>query len=172
MDVWEAIRGRRSVRTYLEETVPRETLIRLVEEAAIWAPTGGNAQTWRFIIVDDPSLLNKVRMVSPGLSGKPAAVIILCQDMEKARQKSSDLGEIMALLDTGMAAQNVMLAAHAIGLGTCPISSFHLRGVQAVLSLPEKIVPFLLIAVGVPGAIPKAPERKTDVWRFNYEPVR
>lgn len=172
MDVWEAIRGRRSVRAFADEAVPRETLIRLVQDAAIWAPSGGNAQTWQFIIVDDPSLLNKVRLVSPGLSGRPAAAVVICQDMERVRQRSSNLGETMALLDSGMAAQNLMLAAHALGLGTCAIASFHPRGLQAVLSLPEQVVPVLALSLGVPGAVPKPPERNVNVWRFNHESVR
>jgi nitroreductase len=149
MQTWQAICERRSVRSFRDEGVPRETLVRLVKEAAIWAPSGGNAQTWRFVIIDDRTLLNKVRMISPGL-----------------------LGETLALLDTGMAAQNMMLAAYDLGLGTCAVASFHRQGLQMLLGLPEEVVPYLLISVGVPGVVPQPPPRRMDVWRFNRESAR
>jgi nitroreductase len=170
LDTWQAIKERRSVRSFREEAVPRETLLRLVQEAAIWAPSGGNAQTWRFVIIDDRTLVNKVRMISPGLLGQPAAVIAICQDMEEAGRKGSQLGETLALLDSGMAAQNIMLAAHDLGLGTCAVASFHRQGLQTLLGLPPAVVPLLLISVGVPGDIPPPPQRRTDVWRCNREP--
>jgi len=112
-------------------------------------------------------------MISPGLLGQPAAVIVICQDVQESKRKGSELGETLSLLDTGMAAENVMLAAHDLGLGTCAVASFHRQGLQALLGLPlEEMVPYLLISVGVPGDIPKPPDRNIDVWRFNCESVR
>lgn len=172
MQTWQAIRERRSVRSFRDEGVPRETLLRLVKEAAIWAPSGGNAQTWRFVIIDDRTLLNKVRMISPGLLGQPAAAIAICQDAQEAKRKGSELGETLALLDSGMAAQNLMLAACDLGLGTCAVASFHRQGLQALLGLPQEVVPHLLISVGVPAVLPQPPQRRMDVWRFNHESAR
>ncbi len=171
MDTWQAIRERRSVRAFRDEIVPRETLIRLVRDAAIWAPSGGNAQTWRFVLIDDHTLLKKVRMISPGLLGQPPALIAICQDMEEATRKGSELGETLALLDSGMATQNLMLAAHDLGLGTCAIASFHRQGLQTLLGLPAAVVPLLLISIGIPTETPRPPQRRIDVWRFNREPT-
>jgi nitroreductase len=111
-------------------------------------------------------------MISPGLLGEPAALIVICQDTKAAKQKGSEAGEMLSLLDTGMAAQNIMLAAYDLGLGTCAVASFHCKALQVLLSLPEEIVPYLLITVGKPSVIPQPPQRRMDVWRLNCESFR
>lgn len=168
METWQAIQSRRSVRAFKTEPVPEDLLKKLVLDAAIWAPSGGNAQTWRFVVVSDPQVLHKMKMVSPGLLGDPPAVIVVCQDLDEARRKGSDLGEkMLTVMDTSMAAQNIMLAAHAEGLGTCAIASFHPGATQQILGLPEHIVPQLLISIGVPQKIPSAPKRNLEVLWIN-----
>mgnify|MGYP005836247731 CR=1 FL=1 len=166
MDVLEAIRERRSIRAFRPDPVPEELLRKLVE-AGIWAPSGGNAQTWRFIIITDPARVKQVKMLSPGLSGDPPAIISICQDIEEAERKGSTLGrDVLTLMDSAMAAQNIMLAAWAEGIGTCVIRSFHPAGVQKLLNLPRHIVPQLLLSVGWPHRIPRPPRRNFDVLWF------
>lgn len=169
MDLMEAIFGRRSVRSFQTEPVSEEVLKKLVE-AGVWAPSGGNAQTWRFVVVTDPHCIRKIKMLSPGLLGDPPAVIAICQDVAEAERRGAKLGkEMLTVMDTAMAAQNIMLAAYAEGLGTCPICSFHPGGVQKLLQLPDGIVPQLLVSVGVPKSIPKPPKRNFDVvWFQEY----
>jgi nitroreductase len=112
MELWEAIKGRRSVRAFLDRPIERDLLERLLE-AAIWAPSGGNAQTWRFVVIDDPTQIRRVRIVSPGLLGDPAAVIAVCQDLTMARAKGGELGEtFLTPIDAAMATQNLLLAAN------------------------------------------------------------
>jgi nitroreductase len=55
LDVCEAIQGRRSIRSFKSDPVPEDLIRKLILEAGIWAPTGGTAQTWRFVVVTDPS---------------------------------------------------------------------------------------------------------------------
>jgi nitroreductase len=172
MDVWKAILERRSVRSFRPEPVPEDVLRKLVE-AAVWAPSGGNAQTWRFVIVTDPARMRRIKMVSPGLLGNPPAVIAVCQDVAEAERKGARLGkEVLTWMDSAMAAQNIMLAAHAGGLGTCPILSFHPGGVGKLLNLPEHIVPQILVSVGVPDNIPRPPKRNLDVLWFEEYTAR
>lgn len=167
MDVIEAILGRRSVRAYEAEPVSEEVLHELVE-AGIWAPSGGNAQTWRFVVVTEPRRIRQLRMLSPGLLGEPPAVIVICQDVAEAERRGDKLGkEVLTLMDTAMAAQNIMLAAYAEGLGTCAVCSFHPGGVQKLLRLPENIVPQMLVSVGIPKTIIKPPKRRLDVIWFD-----
>ena len=171
MDLLEALQQRRSCRRFTSEPVPAETLRRLVREAGVWAPTGGNAQAWRFGLVTDANLLETLALVSPGLPPRPAAVVVICQDLAIARLRSRDFGGgEFALMDTAMAAQNIMLMAHALGLGTCAVASFHRGGVQTALGMPGALVPQLLVAVGFPAAASKAPARNTEVcWQDRYE---
>jgi nitroreductase len=85
--------------------------------------------------------------------------------------KGGDLGrDYLSIADSSMAAQNIMLAAHALGLGTCAIASFHRRGMQQILGLPAEIVPMLLLSVGIPAQPARAPTREKDVMWFNEYP--
>ncbi len=162
MELHEAIRGRRSVRRFLQEPIERPILDRLIE-AAMWAPSGGNAQTWRFVVVTEPERIAKLRTVSPGLLGDPPVVIAVCQDLAEARAKGSTLGEtFLAPLDSAMATQNLLLAAHAEGLGTCVIASFHKRAVGRLLELPDRVEVVLLVSVGRPAESPNPPSRRTE----------
>jgi len=137
MELWEAINGRRSVRAFNDRPVERNVLERLLE-AAIWAPSGGNAQTWQFVVVTEPGRIRSIKTVSPGLLGDPAAVIAVCQDLTKARAKGGSLGEtFLAPVDAAMATENLLLAAYAEGLGTCVIASFH-RGAVGTSSWPAR----------------------------------
>jgi nitroreductase len=146
--------------------VERELLERLVE-AAIWAPSGGNAQTWHFVVITDPEQLRRIKTVSPGLLGDPPAVIAICQDLEEARRKGGELGaSFLAPVDAAMAAQNILLAAHDAGLGTCVIASFHKRAVARLLGLPEGMEPVVLVSVGWPEEVPPPPRRRRDVVSF------
>jgi len=162
MELYAAIRGRRSVRSFSSAPIDRVVLERIFD-AAMWAPSGGNAQTWRFVIVAEPARIAKLKTVSPGLIGEPGAVVAVCQDLADARAKGSTLGEVLlAPCDAAMAAQNLLLAAYADSLGTCTVASFTHRAVARLLKLPETVEPILLVSVGVPNETPKAPARKTE----------
>jgi nitroreductase len=103
--------------------------------------------------------------------GNAPAVIAICQDMAVRAHKGGDLGrDYLSIADSSMAAQNIMLAAHALGLGTCAIASFHRRGMQQILGLPAEIVPMLLLSVGIPAQPARAPTREKDVMWFNEYP--
>ncbi|MDD4904281.1 MAG: nitroreductase family protein [Candidatus Bipolaricaulis sp.] len=162
MDLDTAIRGRRSVRRFKSLPIERAVLERIIE-AATWAPSGGNAQTWRFVIVTEPARIAKLKTVSPGLLGDPGAVVSVCQDLADARAKGSTLGEtLLAPCDAAMAAQNLLLAAYAEGLGTCTVASFTHRAVARLLKLPADVEPVLLVSVGTPDETPKAPPRNRE----------
>jgi nitroreductase len=168
LEVWEAIQGRRSIRAFKLDPIPEELLRNLIVRAAIWAPTGGNAQTWRFAVVTDPDLIRKVRMVSPGLLSTPPAVIAVCQNLDEVKKRGGELGTTtLAFMDSAMAAQNIMLAAYAEGLGTCAIASFHAGAIRQILRLPAAILPQLLISLGYPAIRARAPTRNAEVMWFN-----
>lgn len=165
-EVLEAIRGRRSVRSFLDRPVDKGILEQLVE-AAIWAPSAGNAQTWRFVVITEPERIRRIKMVSPGLLGDPPAVIAICQDLDEARAKGGELGaSFLAQVDAAMATQNVLLAAHDKGLGTCVVASFHRGAVGRLLGLPDGVEPLLLVSVGWPANVPSPPQRRRNVVFF------
>lgn len=171
METADAILARRSVRAFSDRPVSRELLSSLVEAAA-WAPTASNVQAWRFCVVDDPDLVRKLDMVSPGLSGKPPVIVVALSDRDYARAKGgAKAAEEFAALDAAYACENLMLAAADAGLGTCAIKSYNDAAVRSLLGVPENLVVELLISLGYPdpAKAPRAPKRKPlgEVLHFN-----
>ncbi|HIP96797.1 MAG TPA: nitroreductase family protein, partial [Anaerolineae bacterium] len=159
METLEAIFTRRSVRAFTPEPVPDELLCQVLRAGAASA-SGGNVQPWGFVLVQSPGRLAGLRALSPGIIGQPAAVIAICLDGERAVQIGGAGGERMAWLDIGLATQNLLLAAHSLGLGACPIGSFHRQGVAVFLNLPAGVRPVLLMALGYPEIKPTPPGRR------------
>lgn len=170
MDTLQAIKERKSVRKFTEQQVTRDDLVSLVE-AGTEAPSASNLQAWRFIIVDEPALIRKVKMFSPGLGGLPSAIIAVCSDYDYAEKRGTgpNYKTYGCIMDASMAAQNIMLAAVDKGLGTCAIKSYDEKAVRKILSLPEPIHLELLITVGyAEGETRKAPRRNQNVlMHFN-----
>jgi nitroreductase len=162
VDVLQAIEQRRSVRAFERSPVGLEVLERLVD-AASWAPTAGNQQSWRFVIVTDAKRLGKLRMVSPGLLGEPPAAIVVCQDLAAAVERMGETAApMLAAMDAAIAAYAITLAALAEGLGTCIVASFNDSAVKRLLQIPDGTEPFLMVTVGHPARIPEPPRRWSE----------
>ena len=155
MDTLEAIKRRRSIREFTDEPVSREILTEILD-AARWAPTTSNQQRWRFIVVTDPTVKEMVKKVSPGIFAMPAAFIVIC--IEKATDATS-WDEWTYAADCGVAVQNMMLAAFALGIGSCPALSFAKEAVREVLDIPEGVEPALIVTLGHFERLPESPER-------------
>jgi nitroreductase len=159
MDVFEAIMNRRSVRRYKPDAVPRELTEKMLD-AACWAPSGGNIQCWKFIVIEDRKILDLIRKVSPGYLGETPLAILVCSDKEKEYRVGGALGrDYMSVADCAMAVENMLLAAYALGLGTCVVKSFSPAAVREFLEIPEGIEPELLVIVGYPTRAPAPPAR-------------
>jgi nitroreductase len=159
METLEAIHTRHSVRAFTEEPVPEELLHQVLKAAAASA-SGGNVQPWGFVLVRDSQRLQALQALAPGIIGEPTAVVAICLDMQRAEQLGGAMGPKLAWMDIGLATQNVLLAAHDLGLGACPIGSFHRQAVALFLDLPSHVRPVLLIALGYPQAEPPSPGRR------------
>jgi nitroreductase len=164
--VLEAIRSRRVVRAMTTEPVRREALETILD-AARWAPTAGNRHLQRFVATDDAALLRVLRAVSPGMLQRPTAAITICTD----RARAADFGfppEATGLyVDVGTAMATILLAAHAIGVGAGPVSSFSRAAVAVVLGLPDSWRPELVVCLGNPAPGGPAPMhgRPGLTWR-------
>jgi len=151
--------NRRSIRKFTKGEIPQESL-RKILEAGIWAPSGGNSQPWQFVLVRRG--IDKIRMFSPGLFGKPSALVVICSDLERAERSKEPLSiDLVTFMDIGAAAQNMMLRAYELGIGSCPVRSFSQKAVQRLLDLPEDKIPELIIALGYPDEKPSAPPRRS-----------
>ena len=169
MSILETIKARRSVRDYLPTPVSEDILHQLVKAAA-WAPSGSNAQLWAFIVVQKRENVHKLKILSPGVIGEPAAMIVICRDLERAKQLGIEGTEsVSAWMGDGMAAQNMMLLAHELGIGSCAVRSFHPKVVQVLLDLPVWIEPQLIVLLGYPTKEPPIPAKRSLEEMIHWE---
>ena len=140
MDVFEAIRKRHSVRSYLADEVSNEKIEKILEAARL-APSAGNIQPWHLIVVFDQQKRNKL---SKGRYAKFLAespvVLVGCGDKKASPNWHT--------VDTAIALQNIVLTATSEGLATCWIGSFKENQVKKLLSIPERFRVIALLAVG------------------------
>lgn len=174
METLDAIFTRRSVRAFTAEPLPDE-MLRQVLLAGAASASGGNVQPWGFVLVRSAGRLAGLRSLAPGIIGQPAAVIAICLDIERATRLGGTGDQAMAWLNVGLATQNLLLAAHSLGLGACPIGSFHCEAVAAFLDLPPDVRPVLLMALGYPEIKPRPAGRRplaevcfTEKWGAPY----
>jgi len=169
VEVMEAIRSRRSIRKFKDEPVPADVLSRL-EEAFVRSPSASNAQEGHMVLVSDGEQVRRVERFAPGLSGKPPALIVLCCNQEVALEGGGQEGaELLRYMNVGFSAAEIILAAHASGLGTCPVRSFHQGAVQRLLELPPEVVPELIITLGVPAETPGPKPMLPIEGRISYD---
>jgi nitroreductase len=142
MEVFEAIRERRSVRAYLPQAIAAERLERILEAARL-APSASNRQPWHFVVVTNQQkrkALSKERYAK--FLAESPVVIVGCGDR--------DLSPNWHVVDTAIAMQNMVLTATGEGLGTCWVGSFNENQVKELLSIPEKFKVVALLALGYP----------------------
>ena len=146
----EAIMGRHSIRSFRPDPVEKSLLLTLAD-AAQQAPSASNLQAWRFLFITDQQLKEKVDLFSPGLSGKPPVILVICSD------KNSEV--YGCLMDASMAAENLMLKAVELGLGTCAIKSYNDSAIRKILNIPERYRIEMLMSIGYPQGEPRCPKR-------------
>jgi len=168
MELFEAIRTRRSVRKYLDKPVEDEKL-QAVLEAVRLAPSWANMQCWRMVVVTDREAKEKISDLSyvesffapKGYKANPSkkalaeapVVIVLCADPS---QSGSLWGQSYYLVDTGIASENLMLAARAQGLGTVFVGVYDEVKVKGILGIPQNIRVVGLFPLGYPTEEGKA----------------
>jgi nitroreductase len=144
------MKSRRVCRSFTDEPVSDEHL-RMLTEAARWATSGGNRHLHRFLIVRDPETIRRVRTVSPGMLAPPPAMIVIITNLEVAARESLQMEHDRAnWMDVGTAAMNMMNMAHALGIGTCPVTSFSQSGAAVMLDLPPHLIPEWILIAGHP----------------------
>lgn len=154
MDAVETILSRRSIRRYTSQKVS-DQVIRELLQAAMSAPSASNEQPWHFIVLHDPKILREIPKFHPysGMLREAPIALLVCVDL--------DMGTEGFLVQDGSAAtENILIAAHAKGLGAVWLGVYPLReritGMRKLLNIPERILPLSLVSIGFPAEkIPK-----------------
>lgn len=173
----DVIRNRRSIRRYRSDAVPDESIAQILE-AARWAQSWANTQCWEVVVVRDQSVKDRLRQAIP--EGNPAARCIQAAPVVLAlcgRRNVSGFYQGVAvtrfgdwmLFDLGVAAQNIALAAHDLGLGTVVLGLFDHDAARLTLNVPEGIDVVALMPLGYPAADVAPPPRRACDEFTHYE---
>lgn len=158
VSLFDALHTRRSIRKFGPEPVSQEHL-RTILSAAMTAPSAGNAQPWRFVVVTDRAKLDEVGEKHPysGFSKQAPLGILVCGDL--SREKYSGFWP----QDCGAATQNLLLAAHGLGYGGCWCGVYPNMMLQPIFTtlfnLPPHVIPMAWVVVGTPDVEAKAKDR-------------
>ena len=163
MEAIQAIMTRRSVRKFTEEPVS-DAQLEVVLKAAMNAPSAGNEQPWRFVVVRDRDTLRRLSKATPfaGTLAEAGAGIVVCVDRRALKYPG------FWLIDTSAATQNLLLAAHATGLGGVwigvhPVWPFK-AAVRRIVRLPRVVAAVSLVAIGHPAGVPMPVERYNPLF--------
>lgn len=168
----ECILTRTSVRQYQpDRTISRDTVETLLR-AAMSAPTAVNKQPWAFIALDDRAALDSLAQVLPyaRMLTKAPLAIVTCGDLSKAID-GEDADKGFWIQDVSAATENLLLAAHAMGLGAVWTGVYpdaeRVKDVQERLGLPANVIPLAVVPVGYPTG-PQKPKEKWDPANVHF----
>ena len=169
-EVLEAIKTRRSIRAFTDKKISREDL-ELLTDAARYAPSGLNRQSWQFTVVQNTQMLEKLAKVireelnrGADYNFYGANALILA---------SNDRGNPLGMQDCACALENIFLAAHSLGLGSVWINQLNgicdvpsSRAVLSELDVPESHLVFGMAALGYPAEAGRPANKKADVIKW------
>jgi nitroreductase len=164
MDIIDAIESRRSIRKYQTKPV-KDDFIEIILRAGMCAPSSGNQQPWQFLVITEKSILTEIPKIHPyaQMAKDASLAIIVCGDLTIERHKG------FWVQDCSAATQNILLAAHGLGLGAVWTGIYpredRITRFKALFGLPKHIIPLALIPIGYPAQ----PCQKID--RFKKERI-
>ncbi|MFA7245974.1 MAG: nitroreductase family protein [Dehalococcoidia bacterium] len=167
METFEPIMTRRSIRKYTDNRVPAEVVEQLLR-AGMAAPSAANEQPWHFVVITERKTLVQVPTFHPHahMLKEAALAILVCND------SGLELTRGRGVLDCSAATQNILLAAHDLGLGAVWVGVYpvveRMNGMRKLLNMPTRIVPIALVSVGYPDERPRMEDRFKPE-RVHYE---
>ena len=164
----EIIYKRRSIRKFTDKPISQDILEELLK-AGMAGPSAMNAQPWEFVVVTEPEILKKCRNAMMFAKQNYTAVICVCGSSRVQKNKAGDRFWVQ---DCSAAAENILLAATALGLGSVwtavyPVTTSVLQ-VRAILNLPEDVTPLNLIGLGYPAEM-KEPRTQYEEGRVHWQ---
>ena len=167
METLDAIRTRRSIRKFKSAAVPDELINKLLE-AAMYAPSARDTQSWQFVVVTQKDILHKIPRIHPhaNMVYEAPLAILVCGDtlLESITEYNA--------VNCSAATQNLLLAAHDLGLGSVWLGVYprkeRMEPIVQMFDLPENIIPISLVPIGYPDEIHDTPVRfKKSRIHFN-----
>jgi nitroreductase len=149
MNVLDAIKTRKSVRSYLDKPVEDDKLNTILNAGRL-APSASNRQEWRFVIVRDPTIRERIAEAANGQTfvGEAPVIIIACAE---TNEHVMACGQLCYPINVAIALDHISLAAVELGLGTCWIGAFDEHKVKEILGIPKEIRVVELMPLGYPS---------------------
>ena len=171
LELFEAIKLRRSTRGFTSEEVSDREVERLIE-AARWAPSAGNIQPWHFVVVRRAEIKRKLAeaALDQYFIQEAPVVIVVCADEKRSGLGYGSRGvNLYCIQDTAAAIENILLAACAFGLGACWVGAFREYEVRDALNVPRGVRPVAIIPVGRPAETPRPRYKRPLKEVVHYE---
>ena len=161
MDSIKVIKERRSIRRYLDKEIKLEIVFEILE-AGSYAPSSGNVQNWRFLVVKDKKKRDEIADACLGQTWMNQAPvhIVVCGDNKAVSSMYKKKGEKYIVQNCAAAIQNILLAAYDKGLGSCWVGVFNEDKLRTLLGIPENISIEAVIPLGYPAYKPIAEDKK------------
>ena len=161
MDVFETIKGRRSVREFKPDPVDDKNLEKILD-AGKSAPSAGDCQPWEFVVVKDGVIKQKLVHAALGQSfiAEAPVVVVVCANIPRTSSRYGRRGaELYCIQDTAAAVQNILLTAYALGYGTCWVGAFDEESAAKAIKAPPNVRPLAIIPIGRPAEKPTPTSR-------------
>ena len=161
MDVFEAIRTRRSIRKYKDKQVPWDNVVTIMQ-AGKYAPSAGNLQNWKFIVVKTDAkrkAITKACLQQEWMEQAPVFIVVVAEPKKAERFYGIRGARLYTLQGCAAAIENMLLAAHELGLGSCWIGAFDEHEIFTILGLPEDSSVQGVITIGYADEVPQAPPK-------------
>lgn len=159
MELYEGLLTRRSIRKYRKDPIPQDIIDKLIR-AAMYAPSAVNKQPWHFIALKEKEVFEKIMEIHPNskMLSEAALAVVICGDTKLAHGDG-----IYWPVDCAAATQNMLLAAHGLGLGAVWIGIYprqqRVEGLEKIFGLPSNIKPFAVVSIGYPAEEKEHPDR-------------
>jgi len=161
MEVFEAIRTRRSIREYKDKQVPWDNIVTIME-AGKYAPSAGNLQNWKFIVVKNDTTrqaIAKACLQQDWMETAPIFIVVVAEPEKAERYYGTRGARLYTPQACGAVINNMLLTAHDLGLGACWIGAYDEDEIFRILNLPEGKIAQGIITIGYSAEEPEAPPK-------------
>lgn len=166
MDFFQTVRQRRSIRKYKRDSIPEDHLTQMLEAAQL-APSAGNYQPWKFVVVRNPKTIKELARAArkQHFLINAAAIIIAFADANVYLPPPPREPGVLMIppcfeIDVMIAIEHIILAATALGYGSCWVGAFNESEVKQVVGIPDRMKIVALVSLGIAAENPKPPLRK------------
>jgi len=161
MDVFEAIRSRRSIRKFKDKQVPWDNIVTIMQ-AGKYAPSAGNLQNWKFIVVKSDAkriAIAKACMQQEWMEIAPIFIVVVAEPEKAERYYGARGARLYTIQGCAAAMENMLLTAHSLGLGACWVGAFDEYELFRILNLPEEKSVQGIIVIGYADETPQPPPK-------------